>query len=193
MNILLDLFLTYAKIGAVTFGGGYSMLPMFEREVVNKKGWCTYEELMDYFALSRCTPGVIAVNNSTFVGYKQKGVAGAACATLGVICPSIAIILVLAFFIGNFSEYEVVQHAFAGIRVAVVVLVGVIAARLFKFAVKNIFGLILCLAVFILALLTNLSPVWFVLGALILGVLYGFARPIKPLCNKDDESDGDAL
>ena len=120
---LLDLFLTFARIGGFTFGGGYAMLPMLQREVVEKRGWCTDEELMDYYAIGQCTPGIIAVNTATFVGQKTRGAAGGIMATLGVVAPSLVIITVIAAFIQNFADLAIVQNAFAGIRVCVCVLI----------------------------------------------------------------------
>lgn len=119
MNILADLFLTFAKVGVMTFGGGYAMLPILQREVVETKGWVTEEELMDYFAIGQCTPGVIAVNTATFVGQKTKGILGGIIATIGVVFPSLIIISLLAGVIEAFSHLTIVQHAFGGIRVCV--------------------------------------------------------------------------
>ena len=116
---LLTLFLTFAKVGVMTFGGGYAMLPILQREVVENKGWTTDEELTDYFAIGQCTPGVIAVNTATFIGQKRRGILGGIVATLGVVFPSLVIIAALAGVIDAFSHLAWVQHAFAGIRVCV--------------------------------------------------------------------------
>ena len=123
MREIINLFLAFAKIGAVTFGGGYAMLPILQRDIVKKHGWATDEELMDYFAIGQCTPGIIAVNTATFIGYKQKGVLGGIFATLGVIFPSIVIISVIAAFITNYADLPVVRYAFNGIRVCVCILI----------------------------------------------------------------------
>ena len=123
MKELIELFLAFARIGGLTFGGGYAMLPMLQREVVENKKWATEAELMDYYAVGQCIPGVIAVNTAVFVGNKVRGLLGAIAASLGVISPSIAIIVAIAAFIQSFSELEIVQNAFAGIRVAVCVLI----------------------------------------------------------------------
>ncbi len=151
MKKIIKLFLTFAKIGAVTFGGGYAMLPILQREVVEKHKWATEEELLDYYAVGQCTPGVIAVNVGTFVGYKEKGIIGGVAATLGVITPSIIILTILAAFISNFSEYAIVQHAMAGIRVCVCALVISAVVKLLKKAVKNTLGLVIFGACFLLA------------------------------------------
>ena len=123
MNIYFDLFWTFAKIGVCTFGGGYAMLPALQREVVEKRAWATEEELTDYFAIGQCTPGVIAVNTATFVGQKQKGAAGGVIATLGVVFPSIVIIMVIAAFLQNFAHLPAVVHAFNGVRACVCALI----------------------------------------------------------------------
>ena len=104
MNELLSLFLTFARIGGLTFGGGYAMLPMLQKEVVEAKQWATEEELMDYYAIGQCTPGIIAINTATFIGYKRKGLAGALFATYGVVAPSWVIIMIIAAFISNFAD-----------------------------------------------------------------------------------------
>ena len=162
MKDLLDLYWTYLKIGCVNFGGGYAMLPLLERELANKKGWVTMDELRDYFAIGQCTPGVIALNVSTFVGQKRKGVAGAIAAMLGFLTGPIAIILILAAFLRNFAELEAVQHAFAGIRVCVCVLIVQAVLRLWKKSVVDPFTLALylvILALFSVSSFTSLLPV----------------------------------
>ena len=116
MNVYLDLFLTFARVGGLTFGGGYAMLPILQREVVENKGWCTEEELTDYYAIGQCTPGIIAVNTATFIGTKTAGFWGSALATIGVVFPSLIIITVIAAFLRNFADNEYVIHAFAGLR-----------------------------------------------------------------------------
>ena len=116
---LIDLFLAFARVGMLTFGGGVAMLPMLERECVQRFGWVNNDELTDYFAIGQCTPGIIAVNTATFVGSKQRGALGAAVATLGVISPSIVIILIIAAVLNGFADNPYVIHAFAGIRAAV--------------------------------------------------------------------------
>ena len=168
---LLSLFLTFAKVGVMTFGGGYAMLPILQREVVENKGWATDEELTDYFAIGQCTPGVIAVNTATFIGQKRAGIAGGIVATLGVVFPSLLIIVALAGVITSFSHLTWVQHAFAGIRVCVCVLIFNAVLKLWKSAVKDVWGLLIFLAVLAASLLTSLSPVWYVLAAGVAGVL----------------------
>ena len=148
------------------------MLPLLEKEVVSNKHWATYDELVDYYAIGQCTPGIIAVNTATFVGYSQKKVPGAIVATAGIVCPSLIIILLIASLMTSFADQPIVQHALAGIRIAVCVLIAQAVLRLFKKGVKDIFGVIL-FAVVLLATYFNLIPV---AGAVVLaaaaGILY---------------------
>ena len=168
---LWELFYTFAKVGVMTFGGGYAMLPLLQREVVEKKGWATDEELTDYFAIGQCTPGVIAVNTATFIGQKHRGVAGGIVATLGVVFPSLIIISALAKVITAYAHLSWVQHAFAGIRVCVCVLIFNAVLKLVKSAMKDawcwgIFGLIL-----VLSFVLDVSPILYVLAAGLAGVV----------------------
>ena len=171
MNILLDLFITFAKVGVMTFGGGYAMLPILQREVVDNKGWATEEELMDYFAIGQCTPGIIAVNTATFIGQKQKGIAGGIVSTLGVAFPSLIIISLLAGVITAFSHLAWVQHAFGGIRVCVCILILNAVVKLYKKAVVDTPTLAVFLLVALGSYFTPLSPVLFVALAAIAGIL----------------------
>ena len=170
MRKLLDLFLAFARIGVMTFGGGYAMIPMLEREIVDNKGWATSEEIMDYYAVGQCTPGVIAVNTATFVGYQVAGVAGGIVATLGVVFPSLVIITVIAGILTNFADIPAVKSAFAGIRVCVCVLIFNAVVKLWKNAVPDKAALVLCLGVFILSVFLDLSPVVFVIVCAAAGI-----------------------
>ena len=170
MNLLLDMFLTFAKVGVMTFGGGYAMLPILQREVVENKGWATDEELTDYFAIGQCTPGVIAVNTATFIGQKLKGIPGAIMATLGVVFPSVVIISLLAGVIEAFSHIVWVQHAFGGIRVCVCVLILNAVTKLYKKAVVDKFAFAIFLLVAVLSYFLPVSPVVFVLLAAAAGI-----------------------
>ena len=138
MKKYLDLFLTFAKIGVCTFGGGYAMLPILQRELAEKKGWATEDQLADYYAVGQCTPGVIAVNTATFVGASQGGVWGGIIATLGVVFPSMVIIILVAAFLRNFMENKWVVHAFNGVRAGVVALILSSVIKLVKGAVKDV-------------------------------------------------------
>lgn len=170
MPILLDLFLTFAKVGVMTFGGGYAMLPILQREVVENKGWATEEELMDYFAIGQCTPGIIAVNTATFIGQKYKGNIGAIFTTLGVVFPSIIIISALASIIEAFSHIVWVQHAFGGIRICVCVLIANAVVKLYKKAVVDKLTLGIFLAVALGSYFLEVSPVLFVVLAAATGI-----------------------
>ncbi len=171
MSDYLNLFFTFARIGGLTFGGGYAMLPMLQKEVVEKHQWATEEELMDYYAIGQCTPGVIAVNTATFVGQRTKGTLGGIVATLGVVFPSMVIITVIAAFLSNFAELAVVKNAFAGIRVCVCVLIFNAVTKLWKKSVTDRPALVICLAVLAGSVFLDLSPVIFVVLAGVAGVL----------------------
>ncbi len=171
MKLLLQMFFTFAKVGVMTFGGGYAMLPILQREVVDNKGWATEEELMDYFAIGQCTPGVIAVNTATFIGQKNKGFWGAIFATVGVVFPSLVIISLLAGVIETFSHLVWVQNAFGGIRVCVCVLIANAVVKLFKKAVVDIPTLLIFLLVAAGSVFLDLSPVIFVVAAAFAGIL----------------------
>lgn len=171
MKILLKLFAVFAKVGVMTFGGGYAMLPILQREVVEKQKWASEEELMDYFAIGQCTPGIIAVNTATFIGQKTKGVLGGIVATLGLVFSSLIIISLLAGVIEAFSHIVWVQHAFGGIRICVCVLIVNAVIKLFKKAVIDKVSLVIFLAVALAAFFTDLSPVIFVVIAAVLGIV----------------------
>lgn len=170
VKILRDLFLTFMQVGGLTFGGGYAMLPILQREVVEKRDWATDEELADYFAVGQCTPGIIAVNTATFVGQKQAGILGGIVATLGVVAPSLVIISILTGFINTFAELAVVKNAFAGIRVCVCVLIFNAVCKLWKGSVKSKLALAIFAVVTLGSLFFDLSPVLFVVVAAVLGI-----------------------
>lgn len=170
MKIYLELLISFFKVGIMTFGGGYAMLPMLQREIVENKGWATEEELTDYFAIGQCTPGVIAVNTATFIGNKIKGAPGGIVATLAVVLPSLIIISLLAGVIEAFSHVLWVQYAFGGIRVCVCVLILNAVVKLYKKAVMDIPTFAIFLLVAIAASFLDLSPVIFVLGAAFIGI-----------------------
>lgn len=176
MKDLISLFWAFCKIGGLTFGGGYAMLPMLQKEVVEEKKWATEEELLDYYAVGQATPGIIAVNTATFVGYKEKGVLGAAFATFGVVFPSLVIIMAIAGFIDNFSDLDVVQYAFSGIRIAVGVLILNALLKLMKGSVKDILGIILFVATFIASSFLNISVVYIIIAAALIGIISDYVE-----------------
>lgn len=176
MKELFELFVSFMRIGGLTFGGGLAMLPMLQSEIVERKKWATEEELLNYYAVGQCTPGIIAVNTATFIGYKRKGILGALIATAGVVFPSLVIIMIIAAFLKNFTDIQTVQHAFAGIRVAVAALVVQAVIKLWKSGIKDLLGIILFAVGFIISIIFNLSPVWLVLFGIIAGVVAGRIR-----------------
>ena len=169
-KILFELFTSFSKVGVMTFGGGYAMLPILQREIVDNRHWATDEELTDYFAIAQCTPGAIAVNTATFIGQKYCGVIGGIAATLGVIFPSLVIITLLAGVISTFSHLPAVINAFAGIRVCVCVLILNAVLKLWKSAVKGRLGLIIFCVVTLGSLFFDISPVIFVLISAAIGI-----------------------
>ena len=171
MKKLIDLFLTFAKIGAVTFGGGYAMLPILQREIVENKKWGTEEELADYYAIGQCTPGVIAVNVGTFIGRKKAGIPGGIAATIGVVFPSIVIITLLAGVIEYYSSLQWVTHAFAGIRVCVCVLIFNAVLKLLKKAVIDFKTLAIYLIIVFCSINFDISPVVFVVASGLAGII----------------------
>ncbi len=171
MKTLWQLFLAFMKIGAFTFGGGYAMLPMFQKELVEKNGWVTEEDLMDYYAIAQCTPGVIAVNTATIVGYRQKGFLGAVVTTLGVVFPSFVIISIIAAVLSNFADLPVVQYAFVGIRACVCALILNAVVKLGKKAIVDKMTLAIAILVFLVMCFVSVSPVVLVVLAATVGLL----------------------
>lgn len=176
MNILLELFRTFAKISAGCFGGGYAMLPFFQRELVEKNGWLTNEELLDVYALAQCTPGVIAVNTATFCGYRRGGVPGAVAASLGVIFPPLVIVTLISAFFWQFAEYPAVRHALAGVRACVCAIVISSVIRLFRSAVIDAPTAVIFAAVFLLAAFAGVSPPVLVAAAGVCGLLLSLRK-----------------
>ena len=170
MKKYLKIFITFARIGVLTFGGGYSMLPMFQRDLVEKNKWITEKELTDFFSVSQCVPGIIAVNTSIFAGHRYGGRAGGITAALGMISPSIAIILIIAAFITRFSDIPAVQHAFAGIRVCVCVLIINTVIKLWKSAVVDKAALCIFIVVFAVSVFTNFPVAILVVASGVVGI-----------------------
>ena len=176
MKEYLELFLTFAKIGGFTFGGGYAMLPILQREVVEKKHWATEEELMDYYAIGQCTPGVIAVNTATFIGRKYKGLPGAIVATLGCIFPSLVIITIIAACLQNFASIPAVAHALAGIRAGVCALVLDAVIKLGKKSLVDKVTIAIAAVVLVLSLFSVIPAAYIVVIAALVGII---AKSIK--------------
>ena len=176
---LWSLFLAFAKVGVMTFGGGYAMLPILEREVVTNHNWTTSEQMLDYYAIGQCTPGVIAVNVSTFIGYKKRGILGSIVATFGVIFPSIVIITALASVLKMFQENIYVKKAFEGIRIAVCALMITAVINLVKKAVSSVGTAIVAVCALLLQLFLGISPVVIVICTITFGLLIFFTGKKK--------------
>lgn len=176
MNIFLELLISFVKIGFLTIGGGYVMLPMMQSELIEKKHWITEEELLDYYAVGQSTPGIIAVNVATFVGYKKAGVTGGIVATLGIIAPSLIIITALAGVIQSIDQYPNVQKAMSGINVAVCALITDATLNFIKKGVKNFVTLLVLLASFLLIYYVKVPSYLIVLGAAFLGAITYFVK-----------------
>lgn len=171
MPLLLDLFLTLAKTSALCFGGGYAILPLLQRELVEKKAWITSEELTDIFSIAQCTPGVISVNAATYVGTRVGGFWGALCATLGVLAPPVCIVTLVATFFLPYLSNPWVQHALAGLQACVCALILLSVVQLFRSAVSNLPTLLLFLTALLLSFFTSISPVFLILAAALCGLL----------------------
>lgn len=179
MKEYLEIFIAAFKVGLMTFGGGYAMLPILQREVVDNRHWVTEAEILDYYAIGQCLPGVIMVNTMIFIGNKRKGRAGGIAAALGTVFPALIIITLIAAVLTNFAEVEAVKHAFAGIRVCVVVLIVNAVIKLWKSSVIDRKCFCIFLAVALASLFTSITPVVFVIIAAILGIVIK-ALEVKP-------------
>ncbi|MDO5047471.1 MAG: chromate transporter [Anaerococcus sp.] len=173
MNKLLELYLTFVKLGFFTFGGGYAMLPLLEREVVDKKGWASSEEILDYYAIGQSTPGIIAINTATFCGHKLGGNIGGIIASLGFISPSILIISLIAKFLQAFSHLAIIQHAFAGIRIGVSALVVYSVAKMVKKNANTYLKIMIFVLTFLAVGFLSISPILIVLVVGVFGILLG--------------------
>lgn len=176
MNILWELYTTFVKIGLMTFGGGYAMLPILEREVVDKKKWATSEEILDYYAIGQSTPGIIAINTATFCGYKLAKNMGGVVASLGFITPSIIIITIISSFLKNFSHIAVIGHAFAGIRIGVCALVLYSVIKMLKKNANSVGKFSVFFLTFLAIAVFKISPVIIVIGVGLLGIILGRIR-----------------
>lgn len=172
MKDYLALYWAFFKIGGLTFGGGLSMLPMLKYELVQKKGWIDEEKLLDCYAIGQCTPGIIAVNTATYVGYLRKGLMGAISGTLGMISPSVLIITTIFLFLNNFMENVWVQHALAGIKGVVCALMLHTVISLVKKSVVSMLCAVIAILALLVALLTDFPTVLIVVVAAIIGMLY---------------------
>lgn len=185
---LATLFGVFFKIGAVTFGGGYAMLPLLNSELADKRGWTTNEQLLDYYAIGQSTPGIIAVNVATFIGYNRAGILGGIIATAGVVMPSLIIITLLARFISNFSEIAWVQKALTGINVAVAAMLSKAVWTFTKKSVKNIWSFLILTAAFVAMYFFGIGSVWVIVTSAALGI----AMSWLPAQRKNSSNNGEA-
>jgi chromate transporter len=180
-----ELIVMFLKLGVLTFGGGYAMIPVVERELIKKKGWTTMEEVMNYYTIAQVTPGIIAVNLSTFIGYNRKGPLGGVLATLGFVLPGVTLITIIAVFLTNIMDFPVVRHAFTGIRVAVGALILDTVIKMLKGVFKNWKALVVTIITFGLSFFWNVSPGLLVIASGLAGFL--MFPPAKPNNSKDGE------
>lgn len=171
MKVLWELFAAFFKVGGFTFGGGYAMLPLLQKEMVSVRKWATDEEILDYYAIGQSVPGIIAINTATFIGYKIKKIPGAIAATAGMVAPSLIIIMTIAAFFSQFRENPVVQSAFNGITAAVVALIVTAVIKMGKKSVSQWTGKIIAAIAFILAVFLDVSPIWLILGSAAVGII----------------------
>lgn len=171
MKELLQLYWAFFRIGGLTFGGGLTMLPMLTYELVDKRGWVTEDELLDCYAIGQCTPGIIAVNTATYVGFKRRGVIGGIFATLGMVSPSLIIITVIALFLQNVMDNVWVQHALMGVRGVVCALMLNTVISLAKKSLIDLPCMIICVVAFVLAILSVIPTVLIIIGAAVCGII----------------------
>lgn len=167
----LELYFVFAKIGTFTIGGGLAMMPMIQKELIEKRHWITDDELLDYYAVGQSTPGIVAVNVSTFVGYKQLGILGGIIATFGMVTPSLVIIMILANFINSIDDYPIVQKALKGINVAVTALLTSVVVNFSKKTIKNIFNAICMIISFVIVFFLKIQSFYIILAALLIGTI----------------------
>ncbi len=173
MRFLLEIYITFFKVGISTFGGGYAMLPILEKEVVENKKWASMPEVMDYYAISQCTPGIIAINTATYIGYQIKKLSGAIAASLGVFSPSVIIILLISGLIQNFSSLQIVEHAFNGIQICVAVIIINAVIKMLKASIVDKITICLFVISFFVMLIFDISAIIIILLAVIFGIYFG--------------------
>lgn len=188
---LKDIFSTFFKIGLFTFGGGYAMIPLIEKEIVEKKKWVEKEEITDILAVAQSIPGAIAINSATFIGYKTSGKKGALAATLGVILPSFIIIIIIAAFFSRFGDNPIIKAIFAGIRPAVVALIAFAVYKVGKTSIKDKTGILVALAGLLLVTVLNIHAIFAIIGGAIFGLLvYKFwPNKVNEILGKEDKNN----
>ena len=191
MKKLLMLYAVFFKMGIVNFGGGYALLPLLQKELVDKRGWATNEEITDYYAIGQCTPGAIAVNVSTFIGYKIKGVLGGIFSTLGFVSPAFIIIFIIATVLNQFADLWYVQSAFKAIRVCVFILILSAIIKLSKKSVVDWITLIIAAAILVLSIFTSIPLYVYVIVAGVVGILIKLHQERK-IKKKDSPKESEA-
>ncbi|MCH5191806.1 MAG: chromate transporter [Oscillospiraceae bacterium] len=176
---LLSLFLAFAKIGVLTFGGGLTMLPLLTREIVAKRKWATEEQLLDYYAVGQCTPGIIAVNTATFIGYSQAGVMGGIFATVGMVTPSLIIIIAVAAVLQQFMEYQIVASALMGIRAVVCALLMHTVITLARKSLVDIIAAMIFIIGIVLSFVFDVTPILTVIVGAVIGILINKFREAR--------------
>lgn len=172
MKKLWKMFWIFFRIGAFTFGGGFAMIPLIEKEIVDKQGWVDEEEIIDVFALAQSVPGAIGINASTFVGYKVAGFSGAIIATLGMVIPSFITITLIASVFTKFQDALIVQAALKGIRATVVALIGIAAVKMGKAAIKDRISLAIAIVGLILLLVFNVQAIYIIMISALMGLAF---------------------
>ena len=173
---LWNLFALFFKIGLFTFGGGYAMLPLLKAELVNKRRFVNEQELLDLYSIGQCTPGIIAINVATFIGYRQKGVCGAIITTLGMVLPSLVIIVLIASVLQNFADNRYVAYAFAGIRICVAALIADVLFDLTRKNIQNWQNILIFIGALVLLVGLSLSAVWIVIIAGMTALIFSEVR-----------------
>lgn len=183
---LYNLYFSFAKIGTFTIGGGLAMMPMMQSELIEKRKWITDEELIDYYAVGQSTPGIVAVNVATFVGYKQMGIVGGIFATLGMVTPSLVIIMILASLINSINDFPIIQKALKGINVAVAALLTSTIINFMKKTIKKFTNAIFMMISFLLVFVFKLPSFWIILFALLIGVVLTYKEKKKVAAVEED-------
>ena len=183
---LFNLYFSFAKIGTFTIGGGLAMIPMMQSELIEKRKWITDEELIDYYAVGQSTPGIVAVNVATFVGYKQMGIVGGIFATLGMVTPSLVIIMILASLINSINDFPIIQKALKGINVAVAALLTSTIINFMKKTIKKFTNAIFMMISFLLVFVFKLPSFWIILFALLIGVVLTYKEKKKVAAVEED-------
>lgn len=185
----LELYYVFAKIGTFTIGGGLAMMPMIQKELIEKRHWITDDELLDYYAVGQSTPGIVAVNISTFVGYKQLGILGGIIATFGMVTPSLVIIMLLAKFINSIDDFPIVQKALKGINVAVTALLTSVVINFSKKTIKNVFNAICMMISFVVVFFLKIQSFYIILAALLIGTIITAIKLKKENKNSEKKSE----